>query len=1143
MAQPSSVLSQTMQSISLTKIRELEKQRGRYESRKNEVLTAVEKHPDNIRERITELLRGVKSLCEIELAQDIRVLNIDLWLQQSAYDTSIPFQMLQSYEALLRSKLEVQSRKLGIGHLWSRLVTEWMNSTTPISEAPDSDGSSEELDRQEKRLKELCEKFEEVVFTPLETDEARIEQYMQGLFSSDEAKKSLESLRSQIQRHEEVLFSRDEPFSREVLGWCINGLLAEDLLSDEKQAILREFLGSPVVLNEIADVLNMRFADFDNWSWEAGEQGIPVLPRPQLNGKYRIWMDEDVLQAIFIHYVGVKNCVGLKGALTRFLNRQDTSRHDGAWNWRAGEAMTNVDRVRFEYFSGTKLESKSGVDTTRSILFRESFFLSQLPASETTIGKNRAYVNDGNVEEDEEEGRNEKAPENFNVKQKLLRTLATESIVHRTLYGEAAVIQSDLQWYATGLSHTTIFAVMRFLGFSERIVSFYRKVLQAPLNMVSTPGESPTGEPRIRQRGVPMAHAPEKLTGEMILFIMDLAINKATGMLLYRLHDDLFLCGQTSRCAQAWKQMEEFADVMGVEFNKSKTGSVYLTNPEKSRDAEIEATLPEGVVRIGHLLLDQDSGEWVLDQDQIGEHVGQLRKQLAACNNILDWVKTWNSCISRFFSHTLGEPGYCFGLKHVDSVLETYQHIQRVLFKPADLPQDDKNQTTVEGSVVDYLKSKIKERFGVSDVPDAFIFLPEKMGVKNEKEEYDEARKVLGRLKSTEERLDRLRILYPESLWFEYARLVLDKVLVPGEDNDFMSFEEYTRHRESNSRVLAVAYNKLLEVPSQKGAKLEMFVTDALCRARIKDWENPIVLQIQWVLQLYQDELKERWGGARLVDERYLPLGLLAMMRRKAVKWTMLLPLIPISDHATTTVSSHKSSNQHVGASPSTNPFKLIPPAYRTILTTLHVLYPSTLLPALDLLDRRLVTRVILKQDATQQPTNIHDVTITSAQKSEVDGAILNMQEENKPLPLYHLVRSAQPQSHRRQHSASSGGRVYIVRLESWNCTCAAFAFSAFPPLPSPTPIFSSPAESSVAETGYQIFPGDSAMSSHEDAAQTWEFGGLSADGKDGAGGGVSCCKHLLACVLAEKWNAALGGYMEERIVGREEGAGLVGDL
>lgn len=725
MAHPSSVLSQTMQSISLTKIRELEKQRGRYESRKNEVLSAADKHSDNIRERITQLLRGVKDLCEAELARDTRVLNIDLWLQQSSYDPSVPPQMLQSYEVLLRSKLEVQSRKLSIGYLWSRLVTEWMNSSTPMSEAPGSEDESSDAERQEKRLEELCDKFEEVVFTPLDMDEARIEQYMQGLFSSDDAKSALESLRSQIQSHEDSLLNADMPFNRDTLRWCVNGLLAEDLLSEEKQDILREFLESPVVLDEIADVLNLRFADFDDWSWEAGEQGIPVLPRPQLNGKYRIWMDEDVLQAIFIHYIGIKNCVELKSALTKCLKRH--------WNWTAGKDMPTGDRFKYEYFTGAKLNSDTTVDKTRSTEFKDSFFLSQLPSAVTTIGKHRAYVNDGAVQEEEEDdngdNKNEKAHENVNIKQKLLRTLATEAIVHRTLYGEAAVVQSDLQWYATGLSHTTIFTVMRFLGFSERLVSFYRKVLQAPLNMVRTPGASPTGEPRIRQRGVPMAHAPEKLTGEMLLFVMDLAVNRATGMLLYRLHDDLFLCGEPSRCAQAWKEMEVFADVMGVEFNESKTGSVYLANPEKSRDPEVEATLPEGVVRIGHLLLDEDSGEWVLDKDQIDEHVAQLRKQLAACNNILDWVKTWNSCIGRFFSHTLGEPAYCFGLKHVDSVLQTYQRIQGVLFKPSsELSQSDESQPTIEGNVVDYLKSKIAERFGVSDLPDAFIFLPEQMG-------------------------------------------------------------------------------------------------------------------------------------------------------------------------------------------------------------------------------------------------------------------------------------------------------------------------------------------------------------------------------------------------------------------------------
>ncbi|TGJ79464.1 hypothetical protein E0Z10_g9312 [Xylaria hypoxylon] len=269
------------------------------------------------------------------------------------------------------------------------------------------------------------------------------------------------------------------------------------------------------------------------------------------------------------------------------------------------------------------------------------------------------------------------------------------------------------------------------------------------------------------------------------------------------------------------------------------------------------------------------------------------------------------------------------------------------------------------------------------------------------------------------------------------------------------------------------------------------------------------------------------------------------------------LPSIPTADNAiatTSSVSSHRPSNQHVGASPSTNPLRLIPPAYRPILTTLHVLYPSTLLPALDLLDRRLVTRVILKQDGAQHLKHMqtdHDLTINidheTRNEDENSSNIPEEQEDSRVSPLYYLVRSAQPQSHRRHHLTSAGGQVYIVRLESWNCTCAAFAFSAFPPLPSS--IFSSP--SGPAVNGYQIFPASTSREedaktgdadSSEAAAQTWEFGGLSVDGRDGAGG-VPCCKHLLACVLAEKWNGVLGGYIEERLVGREEGAGLAGDL
>ncbi|KAI3573230.1 hypothetical protein IWW34DRAFT_757630, partial [Fusarium oxysporum f. sp. albedinis] len=46
------------------------------------------------------------------------------------------------------------------------------------------------------------------------------------------------------------------------------------------------------------------------------------------------------------------------------------------------------------------------------------------------------------------------------------------------------------------------------------------------------------------------------------------------GMLLYRLHNDLWLCGEPLHCKRAWVVMNEYAKVLGLTFNESKTCSV-----------------------------------------------------------------------------------------------------------------------------------------------------------------------------------------------------------------------------------------------------------------------------------------------------------------------------------------------------------------------------------------------------------------------------------------------------------------------------------------------------------------------------------------------------------------------------------------
>lgn len=68
-----------------------------------------------------------------------------------------------------------------------------------------------------------------------------------------------------------------------------------------------------------------------------------------------------------------------------------------------------------------------------------------------------------------------------------------------------------------------------------------------------------------------------------------------------------------------------------------------------------------------------------------------------------------------------------------------------------------------------------------------------------------------------------------------------------------------------------------------------------------------------------------------------------------------------------------------------------------------------------------------------------------------------------------------------------------------------------------------------------------------EGVRAAWHFGGVSFDGTgadiSGEAGVPPCCKHLLACVLAERWGGGLGSYVSRRTVAREEMAGVFADV
>jgi hypothetical protein len=216
-------------------------------------------------------------------------------------------------------------------------------------------------------------------------------------------------------------------------------------------------------------------------------------------------------------------------------------------------------------------------------------------------------------------------------------------------------------------------------------------------------------------------------------------------------------------------------------------------------------------------------------------------------------------------------------------------------------------------------------------------------------------------------------------------------------------------------------------------------------------------------------------------------------------------------------------------------------------LLSLQVLFPNELLPALDLLDRRLVTcfRIGLEESDSTTSTKI---ATTAPIAPDVQ-----MQDNNKPSnniidpkncpppqlqsldtnDTVHYVRSAQQRSSRFSTSYDST-TSYEVRLRAWNCTCPAFAFAAFPSVhPEPLVPLYTPAED-------MEFHGEH-VEAEKKKAMEWVFGGVSLGEKM-----PPVCKHLLACVLAERCNGVFGECVEQKRVSVEAAAGWAagwGDL
>ncbi len=304
----SSVFSDTLQSITNAKLTELSKKREIFEKSKSFVLSKSrsEKNPQK---RLRIISAGVKKAFLIRTGPrksggyrngsskiiagsghpklEILLKNIERFLDQTQYDPSVSPKMLSDWEKSLVKPLEIQSDKYKYATLYGELVTEWLNDEKAEGLPDDSSIMSEGFEKIESaERQESRAEWEKLVFEPFETDQMAISEYLSKLFlegaQNKQGLKALKQLQKSVETFEESL-STPRQFNESVLRWTINGLLASGLLSEEKCAVLKDFLASSVILEEVADVLNLRIQDISTWSWE---DGVSIEQRKHVTGSY-----------------------------------------------------------------------------------------------------------------------------------------------------------------------------------------------------------------------------------------------------------------------------------------------------------------------------------------------------------------------------------------------------------------------------------------------------------------------------------------------------------------------------------------------------------------------------------------------------------------------------------------------------------------------------------------------------------------------------------------------------------------------------------------------------------------------------------------------------------------------------------------
>ncbi len=864
----------------------------------------------SIIQRVSELLEEIKRLDPyLENDDDLPIMT--RYVAQAQNDKSVSPTKLLKFEEQLQDKLRRHLNRMEVSSLHVELMQEVMNADSSTSLATgllEKVSLEDDFEVVENELDEVLEKFEKDTFTAKDVNVEAIEAYLSSLFVGGRNSHDLEDLREEMRLYGERLMDGEMDVDQDVLMWIIMDLLKNNLISLTKKKTLENYLQSPIALRELAATLNMK--SFRHWRYRKAEKGLPVSARQNAEGQYCIAVDEEVIDMLFLHCTAICWSSKLKECLKDFVchaksfkPREISTEESQKRQYfltslrRPSKPKASACTVCHPYYpnapmlppgdipapyqyppimvEGPRKKSKkkssygmpllppppppgfNSLDGERCREYTQDFFMSRLPTHEGCTPK-------------------VSRPEDLQAK--LIKTLGVEAKLRRFFDGQAHGLTLGFDSLAATLPHQTILTVLKFLGVPDAFLDFFKRFLQAKLNIGPATQDSPD---RVlpRARGVPIGHGFELFFSEAILFFLDLVVHQKTQSYLYRLHDKCYFVGTKQQHFAVTEEAAKFAAFMGLNIKHLHSGP--------------------GGLNIGCLKMDLPSRPnystvtFKIDDDLVIAYADRVRRNLDACKTVLDWVRVWNSTVGTYARHLFGPLAEVFGKAHLEHVKMAYMRIFSVIFPNNDLTSHVKTllQPHIKAGSID-------QYVGL----EALIYLPQAyggLGVKNpfitlnlahslcempdakvweyfkEEEAYSMYASESYRSLTAEQRQDKLDVIFAGNKDRMNASLGEDRNL-----KNCMPFAEITAHREYTSypnlpplqypaRGLPAAtpclldmYEELLREPVDH-IDVRSQVCDDVSRLAgngdMKSWRR-LSGEDQWVLGMYGAEAFEQYG-------------------------------------------------------------------------------------------------------------------------------------------------------------------------------------------------------------------------------------------------------------------------------------------